>query len=199
MKRIKNYVVEIAICVFELLIGILLLVDPVGLTTVVFVAGGVLMVLMGAWETVKYFRMDPESAARSQLLVKGMVLLLCGGFCVLKYEWFLVTFPLLTVIYGIVILLTGLRKAQRTVDGIRLKWGKWYLSAISAVVSILCAIIIIRNPFASTAALWMFTGISMIVEAVFDAVALIFGTRKPKAAAEAPEETVIVEETEGAE
>lgn len=184
MKRIKNNLIEIAICVSELLVGILLLMDPVGFTAVIFVVCGFFLIITGALETVRYFRTDPVNASKSQLLSKGALKLLCGGFCVLNYEWFLVTFPLLTIVYGIAILLTGLRKVQRTVDAIRLKRGKWYLSAISAAVSILCAIIIIKNPFTSTAALWMFTGISMIAEAVFDAAALVFSTRKPKRASE---------------
>ena len=60
-----------------------------------------------------------------------------------------------------------------TADLIRLKKDKWYIAAISAGVSIICAAVVLGNPFTSTAALWMFTGITLIVEAVIDLVTLI--------------------------
>ncbi len=37
----------------------------------------------------------------------------------------------------------------------------------------LCAFVMINNPFSSTVALWWFTGISLIVEAIFDMITLI--------------------------
>lgn len=37
---------------------------------------------------------------------------------------------------------------------------------------------IITSPFSTTAVLWMFIGISLIVEAVFDMIGSIFGNRE---------------------
>lgn len=60
--------------------------------------------------------------------------------------------------------------------------SKWFLTGISALLSIACGVIIITSPFSSTAVLWMFTGVSLIVEAIFDVVALFFGGREAKTA-----------------
>ncbi len=46
------------------------------------------------------------------------------------------------------------------------------------VFFIICAIVIIANPFSSTVALWLFTGIFLIVGAVFDAITLIVSRKK---------------------
>jgi len=75
--------------------------------------------------------------------------------------------------YGVGVLSAGLAKVQFTFDMIRQKNKKWFFALIGAAISIVCAIIILNNPFATTAVLWIFTGISLIVEAVFDAVTLI--------------------------
>lgn len=76
-----------------------------------------------------------------------------------------------------VILITGLTKLQWMVDIIRMKRRRWFLATISAAVSILCGIVIITSPFSTTAVLWVFIGISLIVEAVFDILAAIFGNK----------------------
>lgn len=173
MKSLKQNINGIFFCLFEILVGILLLIDPIGFTSGIIIVSGIIMMLAGLVSVIKYFRTDPQDAATSLLLVKGLASLLAGSFCVCKSHWFIVTFPVLTIIYGIVTLVTSLGKVQLTVDLIRRKNKKWFLAAISAVVSLICAVVIIRRPFASVAVLWTFTGISLIAEAVLDAITLI--------------------------
>ena len=79
-----------------------------------------------------------------------------------------------------VILVTGITKLQWTIDIIRMKRSKWFWMAISAAISILCGITVITNPFSTTAVLWMFIGISLIVDAVFDMLGGIFGNREKR-------------------
>lgn len=178
MKKFKKYAVGIALCLLEIAIGILLLINPQSFTSAIIIGGGIMLMLGGIVCIIKYFRMSVDAAAVSQELLKGMIMLLVGGFCILKSGWFLAAFPLLTLAYGIVILLTGLGKIQWMMNMLRKKQGRWYLAAISAVVSIGCAIVILKNPFATAAILWMFTGISLIVEAVLDLVALLMSESK---------------------
>ena len=164
----------------KLIIGVLLLVNPVGFTSGIIVAFGVVLMTMGVGSIIKYFRTEPEEAAVNQSFVKGLVELLAGAFCAFNASWFLVTFPVLTLVYGVVILITGLTKLQWMMDIIRLKRRRWFLAAISAAVSIICGIIVITSPFSTTAVLWMFIGISLIIEAVFDIIAAIFGNKAEK-------------------
>lgn len=178
MKFIKQHANTILLCLFEILVGILLLINPIGFTAGIITGFGILLLVVGVISVIRYFQMDALEAASSQSLAKGLVALAAGVFCTFKTEWFIVTFPLLTILYGVVVLGAGLAKVQWTVDALRLKLQKWFLPAISAAVSLLCAAVILSNPFASTLALWMFTGISLIVEAIFDFIALFFN-RKP--------------------
>jgi len=165
----------------ELIIGILLLVNPVGFTSGIIIAFGIVLMIMGISKTIQYFRTEPEKAAVGQSLVKGLLMFFAGAFCGFNPHWFIATFPVLTLAYGVVILITGITKLQWTIDIIRMKRSKWLWAAISAAVSILCGIVIITSPFSTTAVLWMFIGISLIVEAVFDMIGSIFGNREKKA------------------
>ena len=175
MKFLKRNANVILLCLFEALIGVLLVVDPIGFTSGIIIAFGVAMLIAGLICTIAYFRTDAVEAALRGTLVKGLAMLLAGAFCMLRPTWFIATFQLLTILYGVVILIAGLCKVQWTIDALRLKIGRWFLPAISAFISIICAFVILSNPFESTLALWMFTGISLIVEAGLDVIVLFFG------------------------
>lgn len=181
MKKAEQSSNSLILCLFEVLVGILLLINPVGFTSGIIITAGAVLLVIGLISIIRYFRADAKEAALSQLLVKGLVALLAGGFCTFNSHWFIVTFPVLTIIYGIVILVTGLGKVQLAVDMLRAKKKKWFIAAISAAISLICSVVVLKNPFATTATLWMFTGITLIVEAVFDGISMILnGKEKEK-------------------
>lgn len=162
----------------ELLVGILLLINPIGFTSGIIIVVGIALCAIGVKSIITYFRKDAGQAVLSQELSKGLIFLVVGLFCAFKTEWFIVTFPILTLLYGVVMLLAGLRKIQFMVDMIRLKSKRWYLAAISAALTLLCAVIILLDPFGATEALWIFTAVTLIVEAVFDFVTIILNKAK---------------------
>ena len=177
MKYLKNNLNVIVFCLFEIIVGVLLLISPVGFTTGIIAALGVLLMAVGALSAVKYFRAEPREAERGQYLTKGLLALLAGGFCAFRSHWFIVTFPALSILYGVAVLVAGLAKVQYAFDMLRQKNKRWFLALIAAVISIVCAIVVLGNPFATASVLWMFTGISLIVEALVDAAALIASSR----------------------
>lgn len=180
MKFLKHNANVILLCLFEALIGVLLVVDPIGFTSGIIIAFGIGLLFAGLICVLGYFRSDPIEAALKGELVRGLSMLLAGSFCVLQPTWFIATFPLLTILYGVVIVIAGLCKVQWTIDALRLKTGRWFLPAISAVVSIICGFLVLSNPFETTLILWMFTGISLIVEAALDVVVLFFARKMSK-------------------
>lgn len=173
MFGLKNNVNGIIVCLFEILVGILLLINPVAFTVGIITVAGIVLVVLGLINTVTYFRCSALAAARGQFLMKGILSMLAGFFCIFDSQWFIATFPLLTIVYGLVILVSGMSKVQLTADMIRMKIKRWGFVAVSAVISILCAAVILGNPFASTSALWMFTGAVLIFEAIIDIVTMI--------------------------
>lgn len=171
MRAIQKNGGSILMCVLEILVGVLLLLDPTGFTSAIIIAAGAALILYGVICIVRYFRADAAEGALRQSLFKGLLLLLGGLFCVLRSRWFVDTFPLLTILYGIGLLISGIGKIQWTADMIRFGRKRWYLPAISAALSLIFAAIILCSP----TALWSFLGIVLIVEAVFDIVAIALG------------------------
>ncbi len=178
MATTKQKIGGILGALLEMLVGILLLINPVGFTQTIMIGAGVLMLLIGLVSCFKYFRTDAQTASLEQNLFKGLLLGLLGYLCIAKRSWLVATFPVLAILYGAVTLVSGLGKVQWTMDCIRTHQDRWYLSAISAVVSIICGLVILRSPFTTTAVLWTFTGVTIIVEAVLDIVALLFSKKK---------------------
>lgn len=172
MKFLKQHANTLLLCLFEILVGALLLIDPAKFTVTILTAFGIVLIVTGVISVIGYFGTDPVEAAASQSLFKGLLALLVGIFCVVRSDWFIVAFPVLAVLYGVVVLIVGLFKIQWTVDLVRMKLGKWVLPAVSAAVSLICGLVILGNPFGAAVALWIFTGVSLIVEAVLDIVAL---------------------------
>ena len=173
MKNLKNNISGIILCIFEIAVGIMLLVNPIAFNTGVIITAGIVLMVIGLISVIKYFCTEAAAAAAGQYLVKGLVALLVGVFCSFKSQWLIITFPAVTIIYGIVILVTGLCKIQLTCDMIRAKIRKWFLGLISALLSVICAVVILSNPFTTTTVLWMFTGIVLIVESIIDIISLI--------------------------
>ena len=178
MKSLKDKAGNIVLCLFELIVGILLLINPVGFTSAIITVAGVVLMISGLISIFSYFKASAAEAAASRNLTTGLATILFGGFCAFRSQWFIVTFPVLTMLYGVAILLTGLSKVQLAVDMLRMKRKKWFWAGINAVVSIICAAVILNSPFTSTTVLWIFTGASMIAEAVFDVITLIMDKKE---------------------
>jgi len=172
MEIVKRNIGGILMCLFELLAGILLLINPVMFTSGIIVVLGIVLLIIGLLGVISYFKMGPEEAAIKQTLAKGLAVSAAGLFCIVQYQWFVESFSILAVLYGVIILVMGFSKIQWAVDLLRMKKDKWFLAAIGALLSVVFAIVILMNPFHSTKILWIFVGVSLILEAAVDIMAL---------------------------
>lgn len=174
----KNEVfISIIMALCELILGVLLLINPIGFTSLVFIILGIVLAIMGITEIIVYFRTEPVYAILRQNLAVGLAETVAGLFCIFQYKWLIAAFPLLTMLYGVLILATGFAKIQWTADMLRLKQKYWYLAALNALLSTVFALTILSNPFSSIAVLWIFVAVSLIVEAVADVAVLFFRKR----------------------
>lgn len=173
MKNKNSKMEQIILSVFELIVGIILFLKPASFTKTIIMILGVLLIISGVVSIINYFRTPPATAVLEKNLTKGLIATTFGLFCTFNSNWFIVTFPVITLLYGIMTLITGITKIEWTVDMVRLKIKGWYFIALSALLTIICAIVIICNPFSSTAILWTFIAITLIIEAVFDVVSAL--------------------------
>lgn len=173
MDFLKRHANSIILCLFEILVGVLLLIDPAKFTISIVTVFGAVLIAVGLISLVGYFRASAVEAAASQSLFKGLLAMAAGFFCAARARWFIAAFPVLAILYGVAVLVAGLVKIQWTVDLIRLRLGRWVLPAVSAAVSLVCSAVILTSPFGVAMALWIFTGVSLIVEAVLDIISLV--------------------------
>ncbi len=164
--------IMVALC--EVIVGVLLLIRPVAFTVGIVTALGILLLCVGILNVVSYFKSSPEEAKLKQSLARGLISILLGLFLIFKKKWLIAAFPLITMVYGVVTLVTGIVKIQWMADMIRQKAKRWVWVGLSAGLTIIGSIVILCNPFSSTVILWSFIAITLIVEAVIDLVAAIF-------------------------
>lgn len=160
----------LVLCVLEIIVGVLLLINPVGFTSGIIIGAGWVMTLIGVVDVIRYFAIKPEDGAEQKLLFHGLTLAMAGVLCITQYGWFLTAFPLLTVIYAGWMLVLAAMKLQQMADMLRLKQGRWYMPAIAAGLAIVLAVILLWNPFGAVNAVWTFAAISLIAEAVVELV-----------------------------
>ena len=182
MKTLKQNGNGILLCLFEIAVGILLLINYESLTKFIIIGAGVVLLAIGIVTVIKYFRTEAEEARLGQFLTKGLAEACLGAFCLIKTDLFISNLALLVIVYGIIILIAGLNKVQIMADLIRRKNGRWFMYGISALVTIICSIIIIA--LSGTGWIWIFIGVYLILQAALDVAALIVSNLKKKEPAE---------------
>ena len=182
MTFLKEKWPMLLVSLLEIVIGIVLFIQPVNFTNIVIIISGILLAVRGVLCALKYLKAEPAVAAREQNLAKALILVAAGAFCALGSQKVLNTFPSLPVLYGAAILAMGFFKVQRTVDMLRAKHEQTIWAAASALLALAVGLVILWNPFSKPAALWIFTGICLLVEAVVDILSLFLRSKKQKPA-----------------
>lgn len=175
LKITKNSTLISAI---EFIIGLILLFRPEGFTSVIIVCLGIVLILLGASSTVNYFRTEKSEAMKTNLLSKGLLCLIGGMFFAFNSKWFIKTFPISTVLYGVFMLLLGVVKFQSSADAFRFKMKYWYINLIGAVLTLFSSVTIITNPFTSTKFVWKYIAIALLVEAVLDILSYLLSNKE---------------------
>lgn len=87
MKTFKQNGNTIVMLLIEVVVGVLLLIDPLNFTSGIIMIAGIALMLCGLVSVIRYFRCDPREAAVGQLLAKGITFLLVGAFCIFDFEY----------------------------------------------------------------------------------------------------------------
>ena len=179
-NRIKKISVSLMLAACELLLGLLLLINPTGLTSVVIIALGILLMALGAFHLFQYIRLPQEEAAKTWKLASGAGVLAIGVAFIANQHWMVQILGTLMTLYGGIALAAAFMKMQIAVDALRFKRPFWHLMAISFLVTIILAVLLFINLFAESA-VWTVTGIVLLGLALLDTVYFILGRTKKKA------------------
>lgn len=181
MKRFLKNANSGIICIVEIIVGVLLLLDPHSFISYILIIAGAFIALSGIVSLIKYFTSSVEDGEASQGLLNSLVSLTIGAFLIIKNNIAFEALDLITIVFGIAILYTGYQKLQKAVDKIRRK-QIFIVALISALVTIACSVLIIF--VIGEKIIWVFMGVALIVEAVIDLADIIVGTITSKKKAE---------------
>lgn len=196
MKKFLKNANSGIICLIEIIVGILLLVNPTAFISYILIIAGAFIAVSGVISAIKYFFSSPEEGEESQGLSKALVSVTIGAFLMIKNNIASEAIGIISLVFGAAILYTGYTKLQKAVDKIRKK--QFFLVAlISAAVTILCAILVLTS--AVEKIIWVFIGVALIIEAAIDLTDMITGavTGKNKDTQKSSEGSEVIEaETE---
>ncbi len=174
-KKILGYLTIFVFIFFEVYAGIRLLTNPVDFTSSVVYIFGIIMIIVGLISVFRALKIKSSSQLPYRLgLFGGIIDVIIGVVCVFFTQNVIALFPVLIMIYGIVMIVAGIHKIRNYLAlkdfGIQRSW----LVIVSAILSIILGIIVFFNPFTATATGWTVTGIFLIAEGVCDLFVLIF-------------------------
>ena len=172
-KFLTSKIGNILLCIAEIIVGVLLLVNPDAVTSAFIIGAGAVMILTGIVFCTLYFVGEAEKMVIKQLLFKGLLLIILGVLCVTQYGVLLAALPFVTWVYAIAMLILAAYKVQCTVDILRLSGIRWYFPAISAVLAVVLALFILLNPNTAMNIVWGFMGVAIILEAGLEIATII--------------------------
>ena len=175
-RKFMGYLTIVFFIFFEVYAGVRLLTNPVEFTNRVVVFFGIIMIMIGVVSVIRALELKSTRLLPYRLgLLGGVLDLIIGVICVFFSSKVVSLFPVLFMIYGIIMVVSGIHKIRNYLVlkdfGINRSW----LVVISAVLSIILGVVVFLNPFSATEAARLYTGIFLIVEGVMDLFTFIFG------------------------
>ena len=137
-----------------IVLGIVLLIWPERSLFIISKCIGVFLAGGGLAAAYMYYR-DHDSAVRSVLLVLAAVMLICGAVIFMHPEELIKLIP---TIVGILVMISGLINLGETFILSRNKYGKWWISLIIAVITIVLGVFIINKAFSLAALITRIAG-----------------------------------------
>ena len=174
-KFLTSKIGNILLCIAEIIVGVLLLVNPDAVTSAFIIGAGAVMILTGIVFCTLYFVGEAEKMVIKQLLFKGLLLIILGVLCVTQYGVLLAALPFVTWVYAIAMLILAAYKVQCTVDILRLSGIMHILRGflLSCALAVVLALFILLNPNTAMNIVWGFMGVSIILEAGLEIATII--------------------------
>ena len=142
LKSIKvNILGSAALCI---ILGIVLVVYPNTSMTIVCRAVGVIVLITGLGMVVSYLRSETKGFFAKLGLIFGSILVVVGGFLVLRPLGLIAIIP---IIFGILFIYHGLANMRQALELRQYKDKGWWLPVLIAATTIILGVFIINNPF----------------------------------------------------
>ena len=175
MKIFKYLLPLFILFLFEIAVGVLLIINGEMFTQVVFIIFGVFMLICGIVTLIRTLMKSRNGGSISMLsLIGSIILLSIGAFFTAASGSVLSVMTAVTLVIGIIMVFNGMLKLAEYAAMRKQDAGSVF-AIIGAIVTIVLGIVIAFNPFKGfeVMVMWMILGIMIIVSAVFDLISLI--------------------------
>ena len=189
-SRIKHFAanakaVTIISAICMILLGVMMIISPTLTLLTVCTIVGFLMIAFAAICLILFIVHAARNMSRGVdvlLCIIGAIMLALGIFIVLRPG---VVVGFVTLLIAIVLILSALSNFQHMSYLKKYESTRWWLLLITALVTIVLAILVLWNPFASASLLMILMGVDLIFTGICGIIAvirLIFVAKQYKAA-----------------
>ena len=172
MDKLKNKIFKSSLitAIALITIGILLIFkSEFTINLITYIIGGIL-VAVGALAIVRFIKNAKEENINSLDIVYGTVTIMFGMIVILNPKAIASIIP---IIIGIVIIINSAMKLQFSFELKKYQDTKWKEMMIISIVSTICGLVLLCNPFAGAKVITQIIGIFIIVSGILEIIPII--------------------------
>ena len=163
IRRVEKNSIGMSILLIILALGLIF--KAAELITIIIRTFGLILIGLGTFQLVIYFKVGKEFETFQYNLLQGIVAICFGIFSILRSEIVQSIFP---IVIGVWIIVQGMMKFQLAFNLKNIGEEEWAGILITAVMSLILGMIIICNPFASSIAITTIGGIILLINEILN-------------------------------
>ena len=165
LKKVFNISIISSLLLF--LFGLVLAVNAEGFIKSITVAIGVVLLLIGVFPVIDYFRYRKEGLGESVGLISGIFSIVCGLMLLINEDLLMILIP---VFIGVWMIINGINKIQVSFEIKDLGEKSWIITFIYSILIIVLGGYFIVNPISGATTVTSFIGIILCIYAVLDII-----------------------------
>ena len=165
LKKVFNISIISSVLLF--LFGLVLAVNAEGFIKSITVAIGVVLLLIGVFPVIDYFRYRKEGLGASVGLISGIFSIVYGLMLLINEDLLMILIP---VFIGVWMIINGINKIQVSFEIKDLGEKSWIITFIYSILIIVLGGYFIVNPISGATTVTSFIGIILCIYAVLDII-----------------------------
>ena len=165
LKKVFNISMISSVLLF--LFGLILAVNAEGFIKSITVAIGVVLLLIGVFPVIDYFRYRKDGLGASVGLISGIFSIVCGLMLLINEDLLMILIP---VFIGVWMIINGINKIQVSFEIKDLGEKSWVITFIYSILIMVLGGYFIVNPISGATTVTSFIGIILCIYAVLDII-----------------------------
>ena len=180
MKSVRQFFALALLICFEIAAGVLLLIDPEKVARVILFLFGIVMIVIGGMNLIRFYKEKPEGITGFVTCMVGVAALLMGIFSVISATMDMMM-EYRTIFYALIFFVAGLYEAQMYFTARRSEAPVSVMLLISAVMAILFGVLVAVNHNGGLVSFLdkdQLPAVFMFCQALTDLIALVLAARQ---------------------